>query len=250
MSRSPRIPASLAFVISLIIKQACQSMVVSANVIDIFKAAYYDPKSGVAFQGQLEDAGRLPFTRIGFGGLPCACQDLSCGCCVGINITTIKFDRRACTNFTYDPDEFSIRMDVTMNEKQIFSNGISAKNPPPLCMPLPYVPAIDFCIRFYDVFTPGNNLHACVDFETRIVQSPVLIFHFDCVKMGYDGLAWIKPEGSIAAIQKPGIAGVSAEPEVYDEVHFEQQDPEALLLANKTTTLSPEDEDKIGQLKL
>lgn len=40
-------------------------------------------------------------------------------------------------NFTYDPNEFSILMDMNMNENSIYSNSVSGKNPSPLCLPVP-----------------------------------------------------------------------------------------------------------------
>lgn len=40
-------------------------------------------------------------------------------------------------NFTYDPYEFAIMMDMNMNENSVYSNMISGKNPSPLCLPVP-----------------------------------------------------------------------------------------------------------------
>lgn len=36
-------------------------------------------------------------------------------------------------NFTYDPYEFAIIMDMNMNENSVYQNQVSAKNPPPIC---------------------------------------------------------------------------------------------------------------------
>ncbi|XP_066598033.1 uncharacterized protein [Prorops nasuta] len=206
-----------------------------------YYSAYYNPQTGVGLRPELEDSGRDPLSspKIAFRGLPCDCSGLSCGCCAGVNITMVNFDRRACTNFTYDPLDFAIKMQVSMNEREIFSNSLSAKNPPPICMPMPYLPFVSFCIRFFDIYMPGKNLHACIDFETRVIQNPILILHFDCVKMGNDGFQWLRPENG----EKPQISEVV----VYDHVEFENEDHEPI---NDTTTLTPEQEAMIGQLKL
>jgi hypothetical protein len=34
----------------------------------------------------------------------------------------------------------------------------------------------------------------CVDFEARIANRPVVILHFDCLRVGADGFALFKPE--------------------------------------------------------
>lgn len=101
-------------------------------------------------------------------------------------------------------------------------------------------------MRFFDVYTFERNLHACIDFETHVVSWPILILHFDCVKIGADGFSWMKPEETSVEVQaaKPIMAG----PEVYDEVNFESDPTE--LPSSQTSSLTPEQEENIGQLKL
>lgn len=118
-------------------------------------------------------------------------------------------------NFTYDPLEFAITMTMLFDNKPIYTNTISgkfkfkawfyqlkscliiaAKNPPPLCIPvpIPYIPVgVDFCAKLFDIHTPGENLQMCLDFETRVQQATVLVLHFDCMRMGRDGVSLVKP---------------------------------------------------------
>ncbi|KAG5897817.1 hypothetical protein JTB14_011817 [Gonioctena quinquepunctata] len=135
--------------------------------------------------------------QIGFRSTGCTCQQLNCGCCLGINLAPLPFKREGCMNFTYDPDEFALNMDMHMNGNTIFSNSVSAKNPPPVCLPvpIPYIPInVSACAKLFNVFTPGRNLHMCFDFETRIQNTAILVLHFDCMRMGSDGIALVKPE--------------------------------------------------------
>lgn len=84
--------------------------------------------------------------------------------------------RLVCSNFTYDPNEFSIQMDVMMNENSLYSNMVSAKNPEPICVPVPYVPGgVDMCIKLFNIFTPGRNLHMCVDMQARVAKAPIIV---------------------------------------------------------------------------
>lgn len=80
---------------------------------------------------------------------------------------------------------------------------------------------------------------------------PVLTLHFDCMKVGTDGFSWMKPENNSSLPQIAELAIIMPEvngPEIYDQVDFEPESPE--FLNNHTSSLTPEEEDNIGQLKL
>ncbi|XP_018572082.1 uncharacterized protein LOC108911590 [Anoplophora glabripennis] len=161
---------------------------------------------------------KIKMRRFTFRSNGCNCLQLNCGCCLGINLSQFNFNREGCMNFTYDPYDFSVTSTMSMNENTIFSNTFSAKNPPPLCIPvpIPYIPIqIETCARIYNVYTPGQNLHMCFDFETRIQKATLFILHFDCIRMGLDGVALLKPDD---------MGGLSTSTEylidsdIYDEV--------------------------------
>lgn len=81
-------------------------------------------------------------------------------------------------NFTYDPMEFSIMMDMNMNQNSIYNNMVSGRDPPPLCLPVPTGPlplGMDMCIKMFNIFTPGNNLHMCLDIMARVQMAPIMV---------------------------------------------------------------------------
>ncbi|XP_011880363.1 PREDICTED: uncharacterized protein LOC105568904 [Vollenhovia emeryi] len=224
-----------------------------SNFIDVtkFNMVFYDPMTQLSLKGALENIGRGPFSGVGFRGVKCDCEGLTCGCCSGINVTTFNFNRKACTNFTYYPENLAIKLNFVLNDKEIVTSGvISANNPAPFCVPV-YPPFMSFCVRLYDVFMMGRNLHACVDLEVLAVTWPVLVLHFDCIKIGADGISWMKPGDSDNFPQMVQMGIVMPEvngPEIYDQVNFETDPVE--LLNDQTLSMTPEEENNIGQLKL
>ncbi|XP_059487378.1 uncharacterized protein LOC132203546 [Neocloeon triangulifer] len=144
----------------------------------------------------------------------CQCEGYTCGCCAGMALQRVNISQLGCMNFTYDPDEFSLSAKFLMNERTLMERSVSGKNPPPLCFPIPsvwsYIPRFDFCAKFSNVFTPGRNFHACLEWETKINKRPILQVEFDCVRMGADGFVFLKPEagGGLGPSQvSPGIGG-------------------------------------------
>lgn len=66
---------------------------------------------------------RRPFYQT--NRLPCSCNQIQCGCCTGVILET--FNQKACMNFTYEPDDFSIGATMTMNNRVIYKNTFSGK---------------------------------------------------------------------------------------------------------------------------
>jgi len=93
-------------------------------LLDVNKfMVFYDPNTHLALKGALENISRGPFPGIGFRGIKCNCENLTCGCCSGINVTRFNIDHHACTNFTYSPEDFAIKLKLIINEREILSTG-------------------------------------------------------------------------------------------------------------------------------
>lgn len=97
----------------------------------------------------------------------------------------------------YDPLAFSMTMNMFMNGNQIYTNSmsgavavfptkllqnfwplLSAKNPPPMCMPIPipYIPIqMEMCMVLFNVMQPGNNMHACMDLEFKMQNIKMMV---------------------------------------------------------------------------
>lgn len=61
-----------------------------------------------------------------------------------------------------------------MNDNVIYSNMFSGKNPEPMCVPVGSTP-ITMCMKFFNIFTPGRNIHMCMDMEAKVRDKPYLV---------------------------------------------------------------------------
>ncbi|XP_011252404.1 uncharacterized protein LOC105248983 [Camponotus floridanus] len=123
---------------------------------------------------------------------PCQCLGGVCGCC-----SRILYDRwkqKACANITYDPDEFSFTVHILMNDKTLYTRTVSGKNPRPVCVPFPRLPFLRACVRFYNIYFQGRNIHLCVNMEGKFQDTTVFKVSLDCLRFGSNGLALLKPE--------------------------------------------------------
>lgn len=74
--------------------------------------------------------------------------------------------------------EFSVQMDLMMNDNTLYQNMVSGKNPDPICIPVPYLPInADMCIKLFNIFTPGRNIHMCMDWQARIAKAPIIVIY-------------------------------------------------------------------------
>ncbi|KAE8749560.1 hypothetical protein FOCC_FOCC003826 [Frankliniella occidentalis] len=225
-------------VYSGLVPKPSRGLIHRKSQLDTVTFEYTEPLSGrplppapprpqpMLVQGTLQTGGphRQPAEQpsLGFGPLPCDCSgdDIGCGCCAGLSMSYFNWHRRACFNLTYDPYEFAFGVNLLMDGKS---------NPPPVCVPiptpLPVLPTVDFCVRMFNVFTPppGLNLHACMNFETRISRAPVLVLEFDCLRLGSAGAFLLKPEdyGEVpepTTAPEEGSGGGQEGEDEYDEV--------------------------------
>lgn len=52
------------------------------------------------------------------------------------------------------------------------------KNPRPVCVPFPRLPFMRACVRFYNVYFQGRNIHLCVNMEGKFRDTTVFKVRF------------------------------------------------------------------------
>lgn len=123
---------------------------------------------------------------------PCTCGGGVCACCSRILLDTLK--QKACVDVTYDPDEFSFTAKISMNDNVFYTRTVSWKNPRPICVPVPRFQFIKACVRFYNIYFQGRNIHTCVNMEGKFRDTTIFKVGLDCIRFGANGLALVKPE--------------------------------------------------------
>ncbi|XP_063357951.1 uncharacterized protein LOC134647530 [Cydia amplana] len=138
----------------------------------------------------------------------CTCSFGVCKCCTGLVLDL--FNQKACMKVTYHPGDFAFDVAMSMNDRVLYENSMSGKNPKPICINPPRLKNLKVCAKFYNVFFPGRNFHFCLAMTGQWRQFELFNMAFDCLRMGANGLAMVKPEenGGIP-IPNPG-GGVDA----------------------------------------
>lgn len=124
-----------------------------------------DTLSAKQINGTTNFTGSTQITR------PCSCGNGLCSCCSRLLFNSWK--QKACVNVTYDPDEFSFTAKVLMNDRILYTRTVSGKNPKPVCVPMPRLPAMRACVRFYNIYFQGRNVHACMNMEGKFRDTTV-----------------------------------------------------------------------------
>ncbi|XP_060805204.1 uncharacterized protein LOC132902803 [Amyelois transitella] len=198
----------------------------SENVMDVADfSIYYDVNTNETIRNMMPRPWYKPgwLLRLPFTGGRCICEGLKCSCCTGIRIESFNFDRRTCAIFTYEPTDSVLDLEVKMNNDSVYRNSFSARNPPPFCVPIPvpYLPPglVDMCVRLYDINIVQQMLHMCMDMDTRVDKAPVLVLHFDCMDMGFNGVSLSKPSNQTNVLTEDGTT-TPTQPgvDVYDPV--------------------------------
>ncbi|XP_033321580.2 uncharacterized protein LOC117217841 [Megalopta genalis] len=162
---------------------------------------------------------------------PCQCGGGLCGCCSKILYNTWK--QKACVNVSYDADEFSFTAKVSMNDRVLYTRTVSGKNPRPICVPVPRLPIVKACIRFYNIYFQGRNVHMCVNMEGKFRETTLFKVGLDCLRFGSNGLALVKPEdgGGIGQVEfLPDDDGAEEDDYDYDDDDDDDDDDDILDL--------------------
>lgn len=89
---------------------------------------------------------------------------------------------------------FLLKLRVIINRLVFNKLSPEGKNPPPMCVSVPRLPFIRFCIQLSNIYFASRNVHVCLDMEANWEEITLIEWSFDCIRMGASGFAVVGPE--------------------------------------------------------
>ncbi|XP_065350718.1 uncharacterized protein LOC135946434 [Cloeon dipterum] len=115
----------------------------------------------------------------------CVCSTYTCGCCSHMQVDVIELNSTICTNMTYLSDDYGLSYTITLNHHTLFNETVSARNPPPFCIGMPYLKKwAEVCLRMFDLDVTRHKFHGCVEAEARLKRVRVAHYDLGCVNIG------------------------------------------------------------------
>ncbi|KAJ2947742.1 hypothetical protein O0L34_g9517 [Tuta absoluta] len=139
---------------------------------------------------------------------PCVCTQGICKCCTGLIMDL--FSQKACMKIAYHPGDFAFDVAMSWNDRVLYENSLSGKNPKPICIHPPRMNNLKVCAKFYNVFFPGRNFHFCLAMNGQWRSLELFNVAFDCLRMGANGIAMVKPEDAGGLVIPNPQGGVDA----------------------------------------
>lgn len=177
---------------------------------------------------------RPPFNPISLlvSRIPCACTNGVCGCCTGMLLQT--FNSKGCMNITYIPEEFAFDLKMSMNDRVLYKNRVSGRNPAPVCIRPPRFQFIEVCASFYDIHFIGRNMHICLEMGGYFEGFELFSRSFNCMRLGDQGVKLVKPEDGGGLPQRPFDDG---DGENNGDDDSDEEDYDELLVRRRSVNL-------------
>ncbi|XP_063982807.1 uncharacterized protein LOC135165444 [Diachasmimorpha longicaudata] len=131
---------------------------------------------------QGESASTEDDRRPSLGG-GCACIKYDCGCCE--HVETLGINGTVCSNITYLPDDYGIWVTLTYNDKVLYNNSVSLRNPPDICVGIPELDKLsaEICLKLYDLTFQDKHYHGCVAIKVSIFHLLHKIVNIGCFNL-------------------------------------------------------------------
>ncbi|GFR04297.1 DUF4773 domain-containing protein [Trichonephila clavata] len=99
----------------------------------------------------------------------CQCVKFECECCLVMDVPEIKLDNMICLQTAYLSKEYGVSVALTMDDKILIKKSVSARNPPPICLPIPFLKKyVHLCLTAYNLSISGSNFGACAKLDLFI----------------------------------------------------------------------------------
>jgi len=139
--------------------------------------------------GHLQSKFPVSFHKLGSNGMKsapngCSCAKKTCSCCA--HISFLEIDKEACVNVSYVSADLGLRLQLILDGKVIYSGEVSVRNPPPICIGIPYLKKYaKLCLDLYNI-TWKKHIGGCAKIGVKVVF--VIKKYFDLGCFNFDDL--------------------------------------------------------------
>jgi len=185
-------------IVTLLVFIMCTTHAGIGNLKDVLSNTEHDVENSVqhivraadpAVQEVSDEAKQLPgqteqlFTSAKqlVTGNGCTCVENNCGCCAHVDVHEIHLNHTVCVNVSYLPQEYGFRATMNIDKFVILNVTVSARNPPPICIYLPYLKKeASVCVDFYDLDVSDKVFSGCIRLEARFLHFIVSKVELGC----------------------------------------------------------------------
>ncbi|KAI0229528.1 hypothetical protein LSAT2_020060 [Lamellibrachia satsuma] len=119
----------------------------------------------------------------------CSCVEASytCSCCIYMDVPQVGLNATACLDVRYIPKDVGVALDFTLNGDVIFSEEVSARNPPPLCFGIPGLEKeARLCLKLYNLDISSSAFSGCTSVVVHLARIIVETFDLGCFNIPID----------------------------------------------------------------
>lgn len=98
----------------------------------------------------------------------CECHGDSCYCCVHADVKQINLNHTVCVVLDYLPKELGVDVKLNLDDKTLFTEEVSLRNPPPVCAGIPHLEKYaSICLVFYNI-TWDQKAGGCIKLDAKL----------------------------------------------------------------------------------
>ncbi|XP_015931072.1 uncharacterized protein [Parasteatoda tepidariorum] len=128
---------------------------------------------------ELQDWPKIP--KLPFN---CTMEDGITECCGRLQVSLLNLDKNSCLKLIFIGEIVALNISFTIDEHQLFNYQISAKNPPPICVGVPFAKLFgDICIEFYDLHVSKDHTQVCMKIKPRLFRKVITEYDTGCFNM-------------------------------------------------------------------
>ncbi|XP_067001195.2 uncharacterized protein [Anabrus simplex] len=122
--------------------------------------------------------------KLAMNSYNCTCEFYHCGCCGHAEENwLLELNATGCFRISYLVEDYGFGLGITLNGRTICNETVSARDPPSLCLGLPYITHLPrLCARLHQT-TSSGGFHTCVRIEAKVKKVVVAKYEFGCFKI-------------------------------------------------------------------